>query len=224
MTPPRAAVPPIVRRTVLARARSVALLGALLLTLVPPAAMAIEEPAFRVLESAPPFEIREYAPYVVAQTTVAGEFERVGNEGFRRLFDYITGANRNAERISMTAPVEQQAAGERIAMTAPVTQQAEGGRWRIAFVLPSSFTLATAPQPTNPEVELSAVAARRVAVIRYSGTWSEARYREHLAELEAFLGARRLVAVGAPVYARFDPPFMPWFLRRNEIQQEVRAP
>lgn len=180
--------------------------------------MAIEEPAFQVIERAEPFEVREYAGYVVAETFVEGDFERVGNEGFRRLFGYISGENRGARKIAMTAPVEQQAASTRIAMTAPVEQQQVAGRWRIAFVLPKSYDLDTAPQPTDERVTLAAVPPRRVSVVRYSGLWSEARYAAQLAALRAFMAERKLLAAGEPVFARYDPPFMPWFLRRNEIQ------
>ena len=185
-------------------------------------AMAIEEPAYTVALKSEPFEIREYSGYVVAETLVDGDFDSVGNEGFRRLFAYISGANRGEAKIAMTAPVEQQAAGARIAMTAPVEQQRVEKRWRVAFVLPAAYTLATAPRPMDDRVALVEVKPRRVAVVRYSGTWSERRYAEQLADLRAFMAGRGLQAGGEPIYARYDPPFMPWFLRRNEIQVPLR--
>ena len=186
--------------------------------------MAIEEPAHTVIERADPFEVRDYQSYVVAETFVDGAFDSVGNEGFQRLFRYISGDNRGAERITMTAPVEQEAASAKIAMTAPVEQQRAGGRWRIAFVLPASYTLENAPRPTDDRVALAVVPPRRMAVVRYRGTWSEARYGEELAALRRFIDERALTAVGEPVFARYDPPFMPWFLRRNEIQIPVQGP
>src|SRR5512137_1778525 len=180
-------------------------------------AMAIEEPAYTVIERDEPFEVRDYQGYVVAETFVDGAFDAVGNEGFQRLFRYISGENRAAEKITMTAPVEQEAVSAKIAMTAPVEQQRAGARWRIAFVLPGSYTLTTAPRPTDDRVVLAEAPPRRMAVVRYRGTWSEARYDEELAMLRKFIGERGLSAVGEPVFARYDPPFMPWFLRRNEI-------
>ena len=186
--------------------------------------MAIEEPAHTVIEREGPFEVRDYRNYVVAETFVAGSFDAVGNEGFQRLFRYISGENSAAEKITMTAPVEQEAASAKIAMTAPVEQQRAGARWRIAFVLPSSYTLANAPRPTDDRVVLTEVRPRRMAVVRYRGTWSEARYGKELATLRKFIGARGLTAVGEPVFARYNPPFMPWFLRRNEIQIPVQGP
>lgn len=185
-------------------------------------AMAIEEPSYSVTLRNEPFEVREYSGYVVAETLVDGDFDSVGNEGFRRLFAYISGANRGEAKIAMTAPVEQQAAGARIAMTAPVEQQRVEKRWRVAFVLPATYSLATAPRPTDDRVALAEVKSRRVAVVRYSGTWSESRYAEQLAGLRTFMAERGLQADGEPIYARYDPPFMPWFLRRNEIQVPLR--
>jgi hypothetical protein len=204
------------------RRRVITLLAglALALALARPAS-AIEEPPYRVLESAPPIEIRDYAAYAVAETRVAGAFADVGNIGFRRLFGYISGENRGSTPIAMTAPVTQQAAPEKIAMTAPVTQQAEGESYRIGFVLPQQYTAATAPVPTNPDVRIVEVPGRKVVAIRYSGRWSEANYQQALADLLAFARARNLALAGEPVYARYDPPFMPWFLRRNEILIEV---
>jgi hypothetical protein len=188
------------------------------------ALMAIEEPAHSLIERQGPFEVREYQSYVVAETSVDGTFDSVGNEGFRRLFRYISGANRGATKIAMTAPVEQAAAGTKIAMTAPVEQRRAGRHWRIAFVLPGSYALASAPRPTDDRIEISEVPARRVAVVRYSGTWGQARYDRQLAALRRFIGERGLKAIGEPVFSRYDPPFMPWFLRRNEIQIPVQAP
>jgi hypothetical protein len=188
------------------------------------AAMAIEEPAHTVIEREEPFEIRDYQSHVVAETLVDGSFSAVGNEGFQRLFRYISGENRAAEKIAMTAPVEQEAASAKIAMTAPVEQQRAGARWRIAFVLPQAYTLANAPRPKDDRVVIAESPPRRMAVVRYRGTWSESRYDEQLAALRKFIGERGLTAVGEPVFARYDPPFMPWFLRRNEIQIPVQLP
>jgi hypothetical protein len=184
--------------------------------------MATEEAPFAVVDRQGPFELRQYQPYVVAETLVDGEFETVGNEGFRRLFRYISGENRSARSIAMTAPVAQESASEKIAMTAPVNQEKVGGRWRIAFVLPANYTLADAPKPTDPLVTLAEVPGRLVAAVRYSGTWSRSRYEERLAALTTFIQDKKLTAVGEPVFARYNPPFMPWFLRRNEILVPVR--
>jgi hypothetical protein len=202
--------------------RAFAFFLALLAALWAQSAMAIEEAPFTTIYKRGDFELRQYQPYVVAETLVEGTFEDVGNEAFQRLFGYISGRNRSAKSISMTAPVEQAAAPEKIAMTAPVTQEKSGARWRVAFVLPSSYTLATAPLPDDSRVTLAQVPEQLVAAVRYSGRWSRARYEENLKALEGFLGEQGLAAAGEPVFARYDPPFMPWFLRRNEILIPVR--
>jgi len=180
-------------------------------------AQAIEEPAYSVVLRDGPFEIRDYAPMVVAETVVAGAQERAGSRAFRTLFEYIDGNNRARREIAMIAPVTQQRAPEKIAMTAPVTQQAADGGWAVRFVLPSSYTLETAPEPNDPAVTLRAVAPHRAAAIRYSGTWSRERYESHLGALRDWLGSQGLAPAGDAVWARYDAPFVPWFLRRNEI-------
>jgi hypothetical protein len=185
-----------------------------------PNAMAIEKPSYRVVERREAFEIREYAPYLVAETVVGGSREEAGNAGFRILAGYIFGKNRGEKKIAMTAPVTQ-AEPARIAMTAPVAQSGEEGRWVIQFMMPSAFTLETLPEPLDPAVTFRVVPARRVAAHAYSGTWSASRYEEHLATLRAALASAGLTAVGEPVWARYDPPFMPWFLRTNEILLEL---
>ena len=184
--------------------------------------MATEKLAYRTIEQDAPFELRVIEPHLVAETFVEGEFESVGNEGFRRLVKYIGGANRTQASISMTAPVVQEPVPEKIAMTAPVAQEKVGDRYRITFLMPSQYTLETLPQPTDTRIRLRAEPARRVAAIRYTGVWSSSRYDDHERRLREWIQNRSLESVGEPVWARYDPPFMPWFLRRNEVLIEVR--
>ena len=97
--------------------------------------------------------------------------------------------------------------------------------WTVQFMMPSGYTRETVPRPLDPAVVFREVPGRRMAVISYSGTWSEERYAEHLARLRAAMEKAGLKAGGAPIWARYDPPFMPWVLRRNEIQIELpKAP
>jgi len=178
--------------------------------------MALEKPEYEVLTSEGDRELRRYESYVVAETYVESDFESAGNEGFRRLADYIFGNNRSRRKLEMTAPVSQ-ASSEKIAMTAPVSMEREGQRYRITFMMPSEYTLNTLPIPSNPEVRLREVPGQLLATVRYSGTWSQQRYRAHLAELEAWITDQGWDIDGEPSFARYDPPIVPWFLRRNEI-------
>jgi hypothetical protein len=183
-------------------------------------AMATEEPKHRVLESREGWEVRLYAPVVVAETAVDGEFGPGGNEGFRRIAGYIFGGNDGGRKVAMTAPVAQERRppeGTRIAMTAPVAQERSGEGWTVAFVMPSEQTLATLPRPNDPRVTLREVPARRVAVVAFSGTWGVGRFDEAARDLLAKVAAAGFVPSGPPVYARYDPPWTPWFLRRNEV-------
>jgi len=202
--------------------RLITALLALAATAFAPAAMAIEEAPFRVVETQGKIELREYASYVVAETFVEGEFESVGNEGFRRLVRYISGANISKQSISMTAPVEQSAAGEKIEMTAPVEQAQAGDRWRVAFVLPSTYTIETAPTPTDARIDLRTVPTRLAATVRYSGRWTRANYEANLSALQAWIREKGWITDGEPIWARYNPPMLPWFLRRNEIVVPVR--
>ncbi|MGD8963059.1 MAG: heme-binding protein [Desulfobacterales bacterium] len=185
-------------------------------------AIAIEKAKYRVVESDENFELRQYAPRIVAETFVAGDFEAVGNVGFRRLYDYINGKNIKNQNIAMTAPVTQEAESEKIAMTAPVTQEKSQGQWRITFLMPAEYTLEALPRPLDGLVQLKEEPGYLMAVIRYSGTWSQKRFENNNALLQAAIARRGLKPVGQPVWARYDPPFMPWFLRRNEVLIRVQ--
>ena len=189
----------------------------ILLILMPPMARAIEEPKYTVVRAYEGFEVRQYAPYLVAEVVVPGPAEEAGNQGFRILAAYIFGKNRGDRKISMTAPVSQAPAPATIEMTAPVTQAATSGGYVVQFTMPREYTLDTLPEPLDPQVKLKEVAGGRFAVIRYSGTWSESNYADHLEQLERGVKAAGLRKTGSPIYSRYNAPFVPWFMRRNEI-------
>jgi effector-binding domain-containing protein len=185
--------------------------------------MAIEEAKYKVLEKDNRFEIRDYAPHILAETIVEGDLEEAGNKAFNRLFRYISGDNRSRKKVAMTAPVSQQPMGEKIKMTAPVGQRRVQEKWAVSFMMPASYTIKTLPEPEDPNVTLRQVPARRMAAVRYSGFWSEKRYLRYKLELESWIQERGLTAVGDPIWARYNPPFTLWFLRRNEILIPVNA-
>jgi hypothetical protein len=179
--------------------------------------MALEKAKYSVVLREGNFELRRYEPYVVAETMVEGDFDKVGNEGFRRLFDYISGKNRKQQSIAMTAPVSQEAESEKISMTAPVNQDRVGEKYRITFLMPAKYTMETLPEPLDTRVKLKEVPGQLIAAFRYSGTWSRDRYEEKRIRLQALMRERGLEPAGEPIFARYNPPFMPWFLRRNEV-------
>ena len=185
--------------------------------LVVKSAMAIEKAKYTVLEKEDGFEIRKYDPQIVAETFVEGDLEKAGNDGFRRLYAYISGENTKKQSISMTAPVSQETGSKKIAMTAPVKQEKKDNRWRITFLMPAEYTLETLPEPNDTRVRLTEESGRLMVAVKYSGTWSEEGYEKNRALLEEYIQKRGLTQTGEPVWARYDPPFMPWFLRRNEV-------
>lgn len=199
--------------------------GVLLMALTTGSAtMAVEEPKFEVVEKFGDIEIRRMDAYWCVEMEITADEGEAGNRAFRPLLKYISGANKGNEKIAMTAPVNQQSVGEKIAMTAPVNQQSLGsGKYAVAFVLPAEFNGRRPPEPLDEQLKLRQVNARYVAAIRYRGTWSTERMAEKRSLLLATLAKQnKWVAQGLPVWSRYDPPFMPWFLRRNEVQVEVR--
>lgn len=193
----------------------------LFLTFYVGAALAIEEPKYTVVSKNENYEIRLYEPTLVAQTTVDSKFDDASNEAFRILADYIFGKNKTKESIAMTAPVAQQPSSQKIAMTAPVSQIKSPTGFLVQFTMPAKYTLDTLPSPIDPRVEIVQVPSRKVAVHRYSGSWSESKYKDKLAKLQSFLEKDNVKIRGEPIFARFNSPFRLWFLRRNEIWQEI---
>ena len=190
--------------------------------------MAIEEPKYIVIQKNDTFEIREYAPYLVAQTEVTGTFDEMGGKAFRILFKYISGENQQRRNIEMTAPVIQentQQEGQKIQMTAPVIQEIDTSNPQstiYSFVMPQEFTLAKLPLPLDKHINLKEIPAKTVAVLEYSGSWGEEKYKKNEALLLKALDDAGIKTIGKPNFARYNSPFSLWFMRRNEVMIEVQ--
>lgn len=189
--------------------------------------MAIEEPKYTIIEKNDTYEIRQYAPYLVAQTEVQGTFDEMGRKAFRILFKYISGSNQQRSKIKMTAPVIQEDSdkqGEKISMTAPVIQEIDKNDPQsamISFVMPENYKLNTLPLPLDKRIILKEVPEKTVAVLTYSGSWSKSKYKQNEEKLFRSLNEAGIKTIGKPVFARYNSPFALWFLRRNEIMIEV---
>ena len=184
-----------------------------------------EEPHYVGRPLADGVEIRRYGPRIAAETTVAADEDRARNIGFRRLANYIFGANHRAETISMTAPVAQQSGrgGDEIAMTAPVVQsRAADDRWTIRFFMPSKWTMDTLPAPDDDNVTLVTVPGETVAVLRFSGDRSPQAVAGRGRELLEVLRDKGIEPDGDPVAWFYDPPWTLPFRRRNEIAVPVK--
>lgn len=187
--------------------------------------MALEKPEYEVLYTQGKIEYRLYQPYLVAETEVERQSDRndAADEGFRRLFNYITGANTAKSSIAMTAPVQQASTNEKIAMTAPVQQAAEAEGWRVSFMLPSEYSLANAPDPVDARIHIREVPARIVAAIRYSGRWTTRNVNKYEAVLREHLATHSIQPAGSTETAVYNAPFTPPFMRRNEVMLEVTS-
>jgi len=185
--------------------------------------MAAEEAAYNVIRKDGAIEIRAYEPQLLAEVLVEGALEDASSQAFRTLFRYIDGNNTSQQKVAMTAPVSQEKASEKIAMTAPVSQEKAGEKWRVGFMMPAGLTMKTVPKPNNPAITIREKPAHRMATIRYSGRWSKERYLKHRQKLETWLNEQEMPAIGEPVWARYNAPFVPWFMRRNEILIPVES-
>lgn len=190
--------------------------------------MAAEGPKYTLIQKNEVFEIREYAPYLVAQTEVTGTFDEMGGKAFRILVKYISGENQQQSNIKMTAPVIQESSaqeGQKIPMTAPVIQEAgkrDSQSTTFSFVMPQNFTLDTLPLPLDKRITIKEIPAKNVAVLEYSGGWGEQKYKKNEALLLKALEDAGIKTIGVPSFARYNSPFTLWFMRKNEIMIEVQ--
>lgn len=181
-------------------------------------------PAYSVVSEDGPAQIRAYAPMIVAEVTVeAASVADAASEGFRPLANYIFGGNAPRQKIAMTSPVTAAPKGQKIAMTAPVTaaESAAAGSYVVRFIMPAEWTMDTLPAPANPDVRLVPMPGRTLAAYRYTGSDSEKKREKAEAALRAFVEAGGYTVTGAPEWAGYDAPFVPFFLRRYEIMLAV---
>ena len=200
-------------------------------------AMAIEEPKYEVVTADAQFEVRHYAPILIAETIVEGDMDAASSKGFRLIADFIFGNNLSSDtdkksKIAMTAPVTVEPQSSKIAMTAPVTvepQAAESSMktaktWRINFVMPSQYTLATIPKPKNNAVTLREVPSKYFIVHKYSGFNTISRVQAKTDEAVEWATKRSYKIIGTPQLSRYDPPWTLPMFRRNEIMIEIAEP
>ncbi len=185
-----------------------------------PQAHAIEKPAYEVLQKEGKIEIREYPPMLLAEVTVTGDRKEAANKAFRKLADFIFGDNQVQSKIKMTSPVVQtEVKSEKIKMTSPVMQtQTSKGQWVVNFMMPSKYTMESLPKPINSEITIRETKPYKALTIRFSGRWKQSKLDRKTKELHAYATASGLKIADTPDYAFYDPPFMPGFARRNEIQ------
>jgi len=183
--------------------------------------MDVEEQKDTVVAKDGPFEIRDYPGTVVAEVDVDGDRQAATSVGFRLLAGYIFGGNAGGKNVAMTAPVAQTRTGVKIAMTAPVSLSGNADNWLVQFTMPSAYSLDDLPTPNDPRVRLRSVPPRRLAVAKFAGLTREPAVSRQTSKLQAFLGERGLSPTGTPILARYDPPWTPWFMRRNEVMLAV---
>ncbi len=185
------------------------------------AVRSLEAPSYTVVEKKSGYEIRQYEPYIVAETVVnSSDYRGDLNQGFRLVAGYIFGNNTTKEKISMTTPVLEQPgdSNEKIAMTVPVLEaQTNNATRTIAFVLPSKYTLDTLPTPNNDLVTLREVGAQKVAVLRFTWYGTAERVAKKKADLLSLLEADNIVVTGEPQAAFYNPPLSMPLTLRNEI-------
>ena len=163
--------------------------------------MAYEEPPFNIVHQTDVYEIRHYVDRLAVQATYTSQ-----NSSFRNLFNYISGANIDTEKIKMTTPV---------------TQFEENSEMVMQFYLPSKFTNKTVPVPTDPKVELITIKEGYYAVIKYSGRLTDKNFKKHKKILKENLIEDKIKIIGSAIKATYNGPFTLPMLRRNEVMFHV---
>lgn len=185
------------------------------------AAARTEEPKYQVVAKHDAFEVRAYAPRLVAQVEVEGDAKGATSAGFRVLADFIFGNNTAGEEVAMTAPVDR---SEKIAMTAPVDRSKQADTWTVTFTMPSKYTMETLPRPNDARVKIRELPKVRHAVARFSGRPKASEVDRRTRALERAVAEEGYTLAGTPpVFSQYDPPWTPSFLRRNEVRVELRA-
>jgi hypothetical protein len=165
---------------------------------------------YEITGKAGEIEFRSYPAVVLATVTSDGD-----DGGFNLLFSYITGSNRSRNTLSMTSPV---ITSRNIPMTAPVVSDQQS----MSFVMPPGSTRDSIPDPLDEHVRITSIPSREIAVVRFRGYARQSDVEAAEVRLQEGLKAAGIVTTGPPFLMRYNPPWTPGFLRRNEVGIEVR--
>ncbi len=179
-----------------------------------PAWAEIEKPNYKVILEKDIFAIRDYASVMVVETEVFSSRREAAGDAFPRLFRYISGENEDNLEISMTSPVAQTLANQ--------NDDDPAERWMVRFFLPRNMAEENIPLPSEKGVTVSKLKAQRFASVFFRGSQSDKKIEENTAKLKGFITQNGYEVSGRPIYAFYDPPFIPWFLRDNEILLPVK--
>jgi len=166
-----------------------------------------EQMPYTVVAKRDGYELRHYDPAILVQVTVTGDAQSAGSMGFGSLVRYISGDNEPGRKMAMTSPVLQ--------------ESAHATRHVVSFVLPKNVSVDDIPRPRDARVTTVAVPARDMAALTYIGRWTQKKFEENASELVAHLNRDGFSELGSPSWARYDPPWTPPFLRRNEVLVEL---
>ncbi len=169
-----------------------------------------EQQPYEILAKHGDVELRHYPAYVLVQAKSRGEFMRAGNRAFGPLLSYISGSN---------------AGGQKISMTAPVLQSSEStDEHTVSFVMPADFKLDSSAAPLSSALKVVPVSEHFAAAIRFKGSWDAERFDAVGQELMRRVHELGLEPIGELYWARFDPPYKPGFMKRNEAIIKIAKP
>ena len=163
-------------------------------------AMAYEEANYKVVKENKEYEIRKYSDRLVIETN------SIEGNGFRKLFNYISGNNEKNQEIKMTVPV---------------TQEIKNGDMTMQFYLPLKFNKDNAPKPSNSDIKILTIEGGYYAVIEYSGRSSDKNFLKNKDILEKLLKQDNITILSPPIRASYNSPFTLPMLKRNEVMYRV---
>lgn len=168
---------------------------------------AIEKPAHEVIQKDGNFEVRKYAAIPIVSAPMSDMENR--DESFRQLFKYISGENDRKQKIQMTSPVF-------------VNDEADAKKaGRMSFMIPAEVAKNGSPTPNAEGIAVGKIDGGTYAVLRFAG-WNKEEQRKAATEaLAKQLAENKLKATGKPFFAFYDPPWIPEFLRQNEVWQKL---
>lgn len=183
-----------------------------------------ESPKYKVVVKEGDFEIREYEAYIIAKTTVKGDFDDSSGDAFRILAGYIFGKNKGEKKIAMTSPVEMEQSSAKIAMTSPVEMSQAGDSYTMAFSMPSKYKMEDLPEPLDNRIVFEEVKPKLVAVHRFSWLSSQKKNNKKAKELRDWLSKNKKYEYNNEyTYAGYNPPWTIPFLRRNEVLIQLKV-